>query len=170
MFVPALQQVPDDYDVEVSGPNFWVLTLLAVSEDETKEVAVRTLLMPFTYDGVTAHELKFEIVIAGDEADEVFVTQDRFMARGYLPLEVIPVVMPCVCGAIGALIEAVQPTVIYVTKATRPPDKALMKHQMVTERLVELDFEVQVSGTDEFGRQFWVMTQLGEDGYGYGQE
>ena len=108
-----------------------------------------------------------EIVIAGDEGDEVFVTQDRFMARGYLPQEVIPLVIPCVCGAIRALVEAVQPAVIYrVTKATQPPDKALAKHQIVTETLVELGFQVQASGTDEFGRQFWVMTQVGEDGDG----
>ena len=167
MFVPALDHVPDHYDVEGPDPNYWVLTLLAVSEDELKNVAVRTLLMPFTHDDVAAHELKFEIVIAGDEADEVFVTQDRFMARGYLPAEVVPLVIPCVCGAIGALVEAVQPTVIYrVTKATQPPDKALGKHQIVTERLVELGFQVHDSGTDGFGRLFWVMTQVGDDGYG----
>lgn len=123
--------------------------------------------MPFTHEGNAAHELKFEMVIAGDEADEVFVTQDRFMARGYLPDDVVPLVMPCVCGAIGALVETVQPAVIYrVTKATQPPDKALRKHQMVTDRLVELGFQVQDSGTDDFGRQFWVMTQLGDDAYG----
>ena len=167
MFVPALDQVPDEYEVEGPDPNYWVLTLLAVSEDDVRSVAVRTLLMPFTHEGHAAHELKFEIVIAGDEADEVFVTQDRDMARGYLPTELIPLVMPCVCGAIGALVDAVHPAVIYrVTKATQPPGKALNKHQMITERLVELDFQVQDSGTDEFGRQFWVMTQLGEDGYG----
>ena len=167
MFVPALDQVPDQYEVEGPDPNYWVLTLLAVSEDEVREVAVRTLLMPFTHDGYAAHELKFEIVIASDEADEVFVTQDRFMARGYLPDEVVPLVMPCVCGAIGALVETVQPTVIYrVTKATQPPDKALLKHQMVTERLEALGFQVEDSGTDEFGRQFWVMTQVGENDYG----
>jgi hypothetical protein len=167
VFVPALDQVPDRYEVEGSDPEYWVLTLLAVSEDELKSVAVRTLLIAFTHDGNAAHELKFEIVIAADEADEVFVTQDRFMARGYLPDQIIPLVMPCVCGAIGALVETVQPAVIYrVTKATQPPDKALVKHQMVTERLVELDFEVQDSGTDEFGRQFWVMTHVGDDSYG----
>jgi len=95
------------------------------------------------------------------------VTQDRFMARGYLPEEVVPFVLPCVSGAIGALVDAVQPTVIYrVTKATQPPDKALAKHQMVTDRLVELGFQVQDSGTDEFGRQFWVMAQVGEDSDG----
>ena len=167
MFVPALDQVPVDYEVEGPDPNYWVLTLLAVSDDETRSVAVRTNLIPFTFEGVEAHELKFEIVIAGDEADEVFVTQDRFMARGYLPAEVVPLVMPCVCEAIGALVEEVQPAVIYrVTKATQPPDKALVKHQMVTARLEELGFQVEDSGTDEFGRQFWVMSQVGEDGYG----
>ncbi|HEX5258093.1 MAG TPA: hypothetical protein VFW35_04845 [Sphingomicrobium sp.] len=113
MFVPALDQVPDAYEVEGPDPNYWVLTLLAVSEDELREVAVRTLLIPFTHEDTAAHELKFEIVIAGDEADEVFVTQDRFMARGYLPAEVIPLAMPCVCGAVGALVDAVQPAVIY---------------------------------------------------------
>lgn len=167
MFFPALEQIPNEFEVEGPDPNYWVLTLLAVSEDEVRDVSVRTLLMPFTHEGYAAYELKFEIVIASDEADEAFVTQDRFMARGYLPDQVIPLVMPCVCGAIGSLVEAVQPDVIYrVTKATQPPGKALGKHQMITERLVELGFQVQDSGTDEFGRQFWVMTQVGEDGYG----
>jgi hypothetical protein len=167
VFVPALDQVPDEYEVEGPEPNYWVLTLVAMSDVEIRSVAVRTMLTPFTYEEIAAHELAFEIAIAGDEADEVFVTQDRFMARGYLPAEVVPLVMPCVCGAIGALVETVQPAVIYrVTKATQPPDKALVKHQMVTGRLVELGFEVQDSGTDEFGRQFWVMTQVGENGDG----
>jgi hypothetical protein len=167
VFIPALDHVPDDYEVEGDDPDFWVLTLLAVSEDEVRDVAVRTSLSAFTHEDTAAHELTFEIVIASDEADEVFVTQDRFMARGYLPDEVIPLVMPCVCGAIEALVAAVQPAVIYrVTKATQLPDKALGKHQMVTERLVELCFQVQDSGTDEFGRQFWVMAQVGDDSHG----
>ena len=166
MFVPALDHVPDHFEIEGDETHYWVLTLLAVSDDEVQSVAVRTSLIPFTHEDNAAHELTFEILIAGDEA-EVFVTQNRFMARGYLPDDVVPLVMPCVCGAIGALVKAVQPAVIYrVTKATQPPDKALRKHQMVTERLVELGFRVHDSGTDEFGRQFWVMTQLGDDGYG----
>ena len=167
MFVPALDRVPDAYEVEGDETHHWVLTLLAVSDDEVRSVAVRTSLIPFTHEDVAAHELKFEIVIAGDEADELFVTQNRDMARGYLPDDVVPLVMPCVCGSVGALIETVQPAVIYrVTKATQPPDKALRKHQMVTERLVELGFQVQDSGTDAFGRQFWTMTRQGNDGYG----
>ena len=68
MFVAALDQVPDEYEVEGPDPNYWVLTLLAVSEDEVRDVAVRTLLMPFTHDGYVAYELKFEIVIADDRA------------------------------------------------------------------------------------------------------
>jgi hypothetical protein len=167
VFVPALDQVPEEYEVEGGDPDYWVLTLLAVSDDELRDVAVRTMLVPFTYEDIAAYELQFEIVIAGDEADEVFVTQDRFMARGYLPVEVVPLVMPCVCGAIRALVETVQPAVIYrVTKATQPPDKALGKHQMVTDTLVGMGFQVQDSGTDEFGRQFWVMSQVGENGDG----
>lgn len=141
-----------------AGPRYSVLTPIAVSEDERRRVAVLSSLYPFEKDGFQLHEFQFAIQVTDLETDEVFETCERDMAKGYIPDEVRASVMECVCAAIPALVEAVQPEAIYrVTKATRPPSKALKKHEMVTEGFQQSGFRVTQQGVERASRQFWVM-------------
>ena len=104
------------------------------------------------------HEFQFAISVTDFETDEVFETCERDMAKGYIPEEVRKRVMECVCKAIPSLVESVKPEAIYRgTKATRPPEKALKKHDLVTEGFQECGFEITQQGTDRASRQFWLM-------------
>lgn len=162
MFVPV-DPIPCEGDVAFeedspSGPRYSVLTPIAASDDERRLVAVLTSLYPYEQDGYPMHEFQFAISVTDLETDEVFETCERDMARGYLPGEVVHRVMDCVCAAIPALVEHVQPVAIYrVTKATRPPKKALEKHKLVTHRFQECGFQITQTGMERAGREFWVM-------------
>ncbi len=39
----------------------------------------------------------------------------------------------------------------------RPTTKALVKHQLITSRLRELGYTLYESGTDPYGRTYWLM-------------
>ena len=157
MFVPV-QVIPTDYSVEFDDERFSVLTPIAASEDGRRKVAVLTSLYPFEQEGHSFHEFQFAISVTDLETDEVFETCERDMAKGYIPDAVRDCVMDSVCAAISALVEEVQPVAIYrVTKATRPPEKALKKHDLVTQRFQDCGFRVTQRGTDRAAREFWVL-------------
>ena len=141
-----------------AGDRFSVLTPIAASEDGRRTVSVLTSLYPFEQDGFKMHEFQFAIAVADLESDDVFETCERDMAKGYIPDDVRASVMDCVCAAIPALVECVQPEAIYrVTKATRPPPEAMAKHNLVTERFQECGFDVTQRGTECAMREYWVM-------------
>lgn len=162
MFVPV-DPIPSECvvifeDDSPAGARFSVITPIAASDDKRRMVAVLTSLYPFEEQGCPMHEFQFAISVTDLEADEVFETCERDMAKGYIPDEVRSRVMECVCAAIPALVEHVQPTAIYrVTKATRPPQKALDKHELVTRRFQKCGFEITQRGTERAAREFWVM-------------
>lgn len=163
LFVPLIDAIPEEYEVCGPDPDYSVLTPLA-AEDELRLVAVETRLLPYDVGDVLEHELKFCIAVLDEETEEVFRIFDRHMAVGYLPDSVRPLVMGCVCRAVEELVRHVQPHVISrVTFTTRPDDKALEKHQMITDTLVTLGLSVQETGTDEFNRTFWRMTKDGDE-------
>lgn len=140
------------------GERYSVYTPIAVSEDERRSVAVLTSLYPFEENGFLIHDFHFAIAVTDFDNEEVFETYDRDMAKGYIPEGARPRVMECVCRAIPTLVEYVNPQAIYrVTKATRPPEKALKKHDLVTEGFQDCGFEITQRGTDATSREYWVM-------------
>lgn len=167
MYCPV-EEFPRDFEVCGEGEDYSVLTPLAMSDDGYRMVAVETRLLGYIADGDAEHEFKFCISVLDLETMEPFRIFDRDMSEGYLPTEVRGWVIPCVVEAAKALYAAVQPRVICrVTNATRPPDKALVKHQMITDTFVQLGLRVEDEGTDRFGRKYWRMRSDGEnDGKG----
>lgn len=165
MFIPAIEAVPDEYEVCEAGSEYSVLTPLAVSEDGYQLVAVETRLLP---EAAGEYELKFCIAVLDESSDEPFRIFDPRMALGYLPDEVRPLVMQCVCRAIKELIRCVQPRVIHrVTFATRPSEKALEKHHLITDTVQASGLAHVETGTDDFHRKFWRMSK---DGGEHGEE
>ena len=162
MFFAAIDDVPTDFDVEwrEDENRFSVVTPIAISDDERRRVAIITSLYPFEEKGVLMHELQFSIVSHDLESDEVFETCERDMAKGYIPEDVRPLVIPSVLGAVRALVDDVQPAAIYrVTKGTHLPPKALHKHEMITDTLHDCGYRTHQSGTDRAGREFWVLVR-----------
>jgi hypothetical protein len=163
LFIPVIEEVPRKVEVCGPDPDYAVVIPLAASDDGYRLVALEVRLLPYEWEGSFEHEFKFSIAVLDEDDEQPFRVFDRDMAKGYLPHEVRHLILPCVGVAIEALVRAVQPEVICrVTHASRPPDKALRKHHMVTDTLVGLGFRVQETGTDRFGRQFWRMSRKGE--------
>jgi hypothetical protein len=87
-----------------------------------------------------------------------FETQDRAYAQPYRPDPSRSLIMPIVCAGLRALVGRVRPPVIYrVTKSRNPPEKALRKHILLTRVLEDEGYAVIESGTDPWGRRFWVL-------------
>lgn len=145
------------------GGAAFVLVPLALSNNPLRVVSLWTEL-EFFYDpnmspsGLIAH-LFFKIIVQFPHDDgETFETMDREIAAKYLPDGVRERVMDFVLASIDALVDAVKPTSIYrVAKVSGVPEKALTKHTLVTNRLVELGYDVAECAFDGFGRPFWLM-------------
>ena len=162
MFVPTIDEVPEHFTVEHRGDGACVSVGLAESDDGLRGVSVDVWLCPFeSEDGQTVYEFSYEIVVASyDRSEETFATQDRNMARGYIPDEIRHFIVPCVQSALVELVESVAPEFIYrVTKGRQLPDKALYKHHLITDTLQQLlGYVVVDEGTDSLGRTFWLFS------------
>jgi hypothetical protein len=107
-------------------------------------------------------EFSFTIsVIALDGSCEEFATQDGRIASGYIPRKLRSFVLELVQISLRLLIGRVKPELVYrVTKGRDLPEKALRKHHLLTETLVECGYKVQESGTDQHGRTFWLCERV----------
>lgn len=165
MYEPIIDAVPDAVDVEGEDPGTYsTLVTVAYCPIQCRSVAVICELAYTSTDGTIPasnwfHEFSFSIAVVdryGEE--EPFYTQDRFIARPYLPEAVVPMVMPIVLRSLDALIVRVKPKILYrVTKMRNPSPKALVKHELVTNHLHELGYEMLQQGVDSFQRRFWAL-------------
>lgn len=163
MFEPLIDEVPNEFEIEGLCGRPTVTIPLAASEDGYRWVAAEARLWPCHWRGVDCHEFKFAVIYFDDSDGEPAVIFDRNMAFGYVG-SVRHLVMPCVCAAAKALIEAVQPDVIYrATYFCRPPEKSLKKHHMVTKAIEDMGYHVAQSEMDGHGRVFWVMIGRGDE-------
>lgn len=105
------------------------------------------------------YEFSFEIeVVSLDGSIEDFITQDRNLVRSYVGDKCASTIMPIVRWQLPALVYAVMPPIIYrVTKMRNPPEKALAKHNLLTDDLENLGYRVLECDFDECTRAYWVM-------------
>jgi hypothetical protein len=145
----------DDGDKVVSMP-------IAESHDGNRVVSVDCRFGLGCDDVGDFWEFSFEITVISWNDDYLPVsTMDRDIAANYIPANVRPRVMEIVCRSLRALIEHVQPERIYrVTKVRLPPAKAMPKHHLLTDLLVSCGYTVTRSGTDRWGRSFWLCERL----------
>lgn len=104
-------------------------------------------------------EFEFSIaVVSAFGTCEPFETQDREMAKPFIPDDVRGLVMGVVSDSLRALLGTVQPPLIYrVTKEPGPDENALLKHHILTQVLENAGYYTVEQGTDLFGRCYWVM-------------
>ena len=162
MLNPIISGVPTNLEIITEGARNTITIPLAQSEDGSIWVAVEARLWGGHWRGTEVHEFKFVIIVYDDETGDSIEIFDRYMAAGYLGC-VRGLVMPCVCGAAEALMKGVQPPVIYrATYITQPGKKELCKHQMITDTIVRIGYEIIQEGTDGLFRRFWIMTRNGD--------
>ena len=163
MFQSLISTVPADIDIECEGSDYSTVVPIAACGQTGRVVSVDCRL-DYTSNlfGVPAsawfHEFSFSITCADVEGGEVFTTQDRTIARRYIPEDAIPVVMPIVLACCDAMVTRVRPRSLYrVTKMAKPTDRALEKHNLITILLHSRGYMLLQQGTDTFHRTFWHM-------------
>ncbi|WP_448190100.1 hypothetical protein [Azospirillum sp. sgz301742] len=134
---------------------------LAFCSETGRLVTVDSRLVPAEYGGASFWEFSFEIaVLSEDGSEESFTTQDREIARGYIPESVRSRVMDIVGQACRKLLDKERPSGLYrVTKGRSLPGKAMRKHETLTAVCVEAGYGVTQTGTDPAGRTFWAMSR-----------
>lgn len=166
MFHPLITDcpafIPMDYDEEAEAYR----TLVAIAECDVTQRAIFVGCELAFINNVelravrkSFHEFSFSIVIQSlDGADLPLVTQDRDIARSFIPPKQVQLIMPIVINSCAALIETVRPELIYrVTKMLFPTPPALFKHDLVTDFLYGAGYSLDETGLDPFGRRFWLM-------------
>jgi hypothetical protein len=159
---PVIDAVPASFEIVSEGERHTVTIPLGASEDGLRWVAIEVRLWGGHWRGHPIHEFKFAIIYFDEDVGEPAEIFDRYMAASHLE-SVRHLVMPCVCEAAEALIGKVQPEVIYrATYATRPPEKALGKHKMITDTIAKLGYQVAQEGMDPQVRHYWLMIRNGD--------
>lgn len=104
-------------------------------------------------------ELAFQIEVVSIDGDcEDFATQDRDLARAFIPAAMRAQVLPIVRASYVRLIREVRPAMIYrVAKARSCLSKVLAKHDFLTSVLEAERYPTAETGRDPFGRKFWIM-------------
>jgi hypothetical protein len=158
MFVSVLDGSAYAADVFDDERGKVVTTPIAYCENTDRIVSVDCRLSPGCNNFGKFWEFSFAITVTSLDGDEPpFETMNRGIALNYIPHQTRLCVMEIVCAALRALLAHVNPARIYrVTKMCRPPAKALLKHHLLTDVLVACGYAVARSGTDRWGRLFWL--------------
>ena len=159
MTVLLLDSVPETFEIEPTTDGF-VVTIPVLSEvDGFRYVTLAVRLDRILSEPEGFFEFSYGFEISDLEGNELsYFTQDRYDIERYFDGLSREYVLSTVCACLTELVEAIQPAYIYrVAKGRSLPKKAMIKHFLVTETLVGLDFEEVQTGTDEFGRLFWLM-------------
>lgn len=160
MFKPIIDCVPDELEVEVEGASAYLLTIPFALCATTERVVSVDCHLDYTQNGTAwFHEFSFEITVTDLlEPAKTFSTQDREIARAYIPEECRQLVLELVVAGLDALLRRVKPFVIYrVTKTRSPNQKSLRKHEIMTSFLESKGYWMADQGTDPWGRRFWFM-------------
>lgn len=160
-FKSVLPAPEDEFEVYLNPNGEWLAEFaVAEGDDGDQVVTCSCKLSPFVEAG--RYEFAFSIGVTSlFETYEPFETQDPRIARAYIPEDAYPHVLPSVINALKALVVIVRPEEIYrVTKGIRLPDHAFAKHELITETLQDMNFEINDSGTDRLGRRFWLMKRM----------
>lgn len=158
MYRAVIDSVPSTHTVTGPHPHYEVMVPFSERDDGEVSVGLQVVLIPFERSGFEMHEFQFRFSVEDRDAGRAEIIYGREAAKPLLPDGVRHLVMPTVCEAIASLLESVQPELIYrVTYEAEPDSKMLCKHQMVTDTLLRLGMVILESGTDQFGREFWLM-------------
>lgn len=158
MFTSTLIGPPYDLEIE-DGCSVAV----EISQDGTRIVSIYCELTPIELGGVLYSEFAFSVtVFALDDSYEPFETQDRHIAAAFIPDDLRPRVMPLVCACLKELVTISEPSGVYrVAKDPNLPEKAMVKHHMLTAALCAEGYVIEEQGTDVFGRRFCTMKREG---------
>lgn len=159
MFVSTLDPPAPILVADTDAGRIYVDYRIATCHETDRDVYVSCVLLEAEHEGERFHEFKFEIaVVSRDGTEPPFRTMERDMAIPYIPNDARPRILNLVALGLSQLIDIAVPRRVYrVTKAPDLPAKALAKHDLLTQVLVDHGYTIIGSGIDRFRRNYWDM-------------
>jgi hypothetical protein len=164
MFTSILRGPPyvDSVEDSADGNGFRVTIPISHCNDSNRRTYILCDLIEITISGEIYWEFSFAVFVASlDESYETFQTQDREIARPFIPREARRFAMDAVCEALSALTAHVNPRKLYWVTKDRDPDQwALARHFRMRKTLKNQGYAVIEDGTDSFNRRFLTMARI----------
>jgi hypothetical protein len=153
---PLLTAVPDLEVIDVYEESDRHLTsvLLAESTDEKATVSLECHFIRFSHEGLPAVEALFQFVMADLEGeDNVIVSQNREVVRGWLPAECHRLAVPLAAACYKRLVAVAKPRRIYrrTCYSHLPPEALEKNHHMRRAQLQSPTINASFVKTPEVG-------------------
>ncbi len=169
MFELCDSALPESDDLEIGiEVDAYVITVPFAECSETgRIVSIECCLRPQEgypapdYPFMEFYELSFVISVTNDWGSlPVTDFMDRMTALPFIPEDGRHLVIPIVALCYSALVNQIRPDYVYRTVLyANLPMAALHKHNVLTSALQGCGFSIVSSGTDLYGRSYWLMTR-----------
>jgi hypothetical protein len=149
----AAEITVDSYDSKL----FEIIIPFAQSENGETIVSLKCEAKLVDLEDRCFYEFSFHLLVVPDPAnrDEVLELWSPATAANYIPEETRKLLLPTICECYKALVQNINKMPIYrVTYGTGDVPK---RNQSLTNILENAGYEVEETGTDDFGRTFWMM-------------
>ena len=166
VFRPLIEAVitADEITVDKFGPAFSVTIPIGESDDAQTALALVCEAKPSEHEGDEFYEFSFHydlIPLAEAEPEHAPEIQELWTSQAvapYKPPELKRVLLSQVCECYKALVTKIDKSPIYrVSYGVIDPENIPQRHEVLTNLLQGEGYEISEEGTDELGRQFWMM-------------
>jgi hypothetical protein len=165
MFEPITDIAIQNIDVRRDDVNYYTTANIAFCKETSRFVTLECELTYVTNScdkpkSFWFHEFAFSIRCSDFLTNQAYDIQDRNIARNHIPDTAVKFVMPLVLTSLDIMIRKVKPISIYrVAKTAHLPEKAMRKHNLITQKLLDMSYSMFEQGTDDFDRPFWLMAR-----------
>ena len=167
MFRPLIDAVvtADEITVDEFNGDFSVTIPIGESDDEQTYLVLVCEAKLSGHEEDTFYDFSFhyELTPLADAEPEQAPDIEEFWTSQtvapYKPVELEGVVLSQVCECYKSLVKKIEKAPIYrVSYGVIDPENVPQRHEVLTNVLNNEGYEVSNDGTDELGRQFWMMT------------
>jgi len=170
VFRPLIDAVITADEITVDEiPAGWFSITIPIGESDDQQT-VLTLVCeakPSGHEGDAFYEFSFHferVPLANPDAnpEDVPEVEELWTSEAvapYKPAELEGKLLSQVCECYKALVPKIEKSPIFrVSYGAIDPENAPLRHEVLTNVLNNEDYEISEDGTDELGRQFWMMT------------
>lgn len=167
MFRPLISEVltADEITVESFGDDFSVTVPIGQSDDAQIMLTLVCEAKASEYEEEAFFEFGFHFELVPlaeadpEDAPEIEELWTAAATAPYKPVELQGMLLSQVCECYKALAQKVDKSSIYrVSYGAIDPENVPQRHEILTNVLEDEGYEISDEGTDELGRQFWMMT------------
>jgi hypothetical protein len=168
VFRPLIEEIltVDEITVDEFGDNFSVSIPIGEGDNTYLVLVCEAKLIAYEVEEFYEFSFHFELVPGEGEDDpdpenapDVEELWTEASVAPYKPVELAGQMLSQVCECYKALVPKVDKFPIYrVTYGVIDPENVPQRHEVLTNVLQNEGYEISEEGTDDQGRQFWMMT------------